>query len=650
MGRGGSWPPHSWSEWMVGQNFRPKRPRPPAGQKPVLKVELSENDDSGDDVIEITYPGRRRRASMPQKKVAPASNGKKVRFKGDRRPSKSALKKSSGSDTSDTLVDTSDDSAELDTSDNDTSDIDISDIESSSDDAPVAQKKGKSAKSQVVSCKKGGLSDPSAADDALPHPSCRCKRCVQGRKILKAVIQFEAKTKAAEDAKVAQIQSKSRDKQKGKKAVVASDTDGDTTDEDVSEQEKKADAKGKKSKKQKPKTGSKADQAGPKANKPSPVQEPPQKPVNKTMFKLPEVHEKMKPRLLMTPVAKVVQVEHAFEGPYDPRPNAFYDNGKGITRVYHGPKYGNHHGTLYGDYPQKPTTPPTTASAPPDYVGNPCYAMPQLPLPPYSQHGPLGSMLPRPVGRTPAHLATIPESNVKPGISLTGFPPPTIPHYYNQMQSQTAPQETWPNTGSDKGIKKGTPVWGSFGKPPSNKVSKEEHTSWSAQNKDWDGGSKKKGNGWDAPASNYWEKISNKSKPLTPITRSDPSSDPSKDQDKWGSTGAAGADWGAVNAAPDNNVRWRSGGAGASLGAGDSPASDKAKIASPFDFNWDPAPAEASFKRTSKGSKGSKGSKNSSSPQNKNDWGATENQKSGGWGNTDGKDQTWGATGDIDGE
>lgn len=47
------------------------------------------------------------------------------------------------------------------------------------------------------------------------------------------------------------------------------------------------------------------------------------------------------------PQAHVVRVEHAVESPYDPRPNAFYDNGNGVMRVYHGPFYGNPHSTLY---------------------------------------------------------------------------------------------------------------------------------------------------------------------------------------------------------------------------------------------------------------------------------------------------------------
>lgn len=53
------------------------------------------------------------------------------------------------------------------------------------------------------------------------------------------------------------------------------------------------------------------------------------------------------PGLLLPPRTSVMHVEHAVETPQDPRPNAFYDNESGTTRVYHGPAYGNPSGMLY---------------------------------------------------------------------------------------------------------------------------------------------------------------------------------------------------------------------------------------------------------------------------------------------------------------
>lgn len=53
------------------------------------------------------------------------------------------------------------------------------------------------------------------------------------------------------------------------------------------------------------------------------------------------------PNWLMPPQSDIVHVEHSVETPYDPRPNAFFDNRNRVMRVYHGPNYGNPTGGLY---------------------------------------------------------------------------------------------------------------------------------------------------------------------------------------------------------------------------------------------------------------------------------------------------------------
>ncbi|KAF2964563.1 hypothetical protein GQX73_g9025 [Xylaria multiplex] len=53
------------------------------------------------------------------------------------------------------------------------------------------------------------------------------------------------------------------------------------------------------------------------------------------------------PNMLLPPRTSVMRVEHAVEDPVDPRPNAFFDNDSGTTRVYHGPAYGNSYAMLY---------------------------------------------------------------------------------------------------------------------------------------------------------------------------------------------------------------------------------------------------------------------------------------------------------------
>ncbi|KAI1312104.1 hypothetical protein F5Y03DRAFT_264225 [Xylaria venustula] len=74
------------------------------------------------------------------------------------------------------------------------------------------------------------------------------------------------------------------------------------------------------------------------------------------------------PNMLLPPQTTVMQLEHAVEDPQDPRPNAFFDNDSGTTRVYHGPAYGNPYGMLYPkriyDYQNLPVGVPHPAQNP----------------------------------------------------------------------------------------------------------------------------------------------------------------------------------------------------------------------------------------------------------------------------------------------
>ncbi|KAJ4420125.1 hypothetical protein N0V82_004572 [Gnomoniopsis sp. IMI 355080] len=503
MGRGGDWPPNSLAEWVVGQNFRPKQLAPEEGQKPILKVELSEDEASGDDILSVTYPGRRRRAGAAKHPAAGAS-GRKVRFDGDRKPLKSALKKASSSSSSDTtLVDTSDDECATFTDSS-------SNIDTSEEDAPVRRRRGKSKKAKAAFCEKIDSDDSSAAKDALPHPTCKCDECVKGRKILKAVIKFEAKTKAAERAAEHQSKGKNKGQQKGKKdkSNETSEIDGDTTDANTTEDEQKSSPKGKKNKKQKQKQ-----KTSPKEARSSPAAEPPKRPVNKELFRLPEYPKEMQPNLIMRPEARVMQIEHAFETPYDPRPNAFYDNGKGITRVYHGPKYANPNGKLYANYDSsKAMVPPTPSAFPVGAMQNPYtpWIAPGAP-------GPGPSFVPN-----PAMFSQMPDNEeamkkyAGQGFGLSGLPPPSVPPYFKEMQKEMVQQtdwqksgsdkgskkrnpgwsppkaeDTWQKTGSDKGSKKGDATWGAmpgWGNEDSKKTSKKGGSQKHGSNKDWNGG------------------------------------------------------------------------------------------------------------------------------------------------------------------
>lgn len=540
MGRGDTWPAHSWSEWMVGQNFRPRKPNPSTSLKSVLKVELSDCDSSSDEVYEVTHVGRHRRGLTVKKKASVAHPGKKVRFAGRR---KSALKGSiSSSQSSDTLVEISEDSdtSDIDTSDGDTSDLDSSDIDSSDvdvsdDDASFPKRKSKLKDSKVVSCKNKTRTARSseAADDVMPHRTCKCKECVQGRKILHAITQSRQtdKDKAADKGK-----GKGKAKQKDKKASV-------TSDESTSEEENKQAAKGKTNKKQKQKPAPKVKKSVPKADRPSPILAPPKTIVDKSMFKLPEYPEKMKPTLIEVPITKVMQIEHAQESRWDPRPNAFYDGRRGIARVYHGEKYGNAEGTLYGDYPVKTSHAAAPFSADHGRYSDPLKHQGQSAQSAQHAAAPFASPAPS-------------RSHTNPGGGLSGLAPPPTPTKYGHSHSQQVQQEGWGRPGSVKGSNNGHPDWvgttngwGNTGNDSKKLTPSASHSPpvdlSKDQNSQWPVNAPVSGNGSWGGKKEGWGSTSNgrKTEPplvnpprLSPLSSFLSAANPLKDQnDKWGS-------------------------------------------------------------------------------------------------------------------
>lgn len=458
MPRGGVWPPNSFQEWVVGQNFRGQLQSPAEGPISVLKVELSEDEVSGDEIIAITYPGRRRRAeAAPQ--TAPVA--RKVRFDGGRKPLKSAMKKTvSPSESSDTLIDTSDEE-DVTTTSEESSDADDSDT--SEDEVPIRRRKNKSNKSKVSMCKKETGSDSSAAKDALPHPTCQCHECVRGRKILKAVIKFEAKQTATEQ------QSKDNGKENNKggnndassagtsteatDTTDASATEPETTEPETTEPEATDDEtppkKGKKQK-QKQKQKQEQKQKSPQKEKaePAPQVEEPKKAVNKEAWKMPTYPKEMQPNWVMPPRTKVMRIEHTIENENDPRPNAFFDSTKGITRVYHGPVFGNHMGELYGNYNAENIKPPGYGPPgwPPIWHRSPHHSPRFLPGPP--QGWSFGQNMPPMNVQMPSDEAAMREAASK-GFGLSGMPAPPPP----PMNSEAGQKHASQKAGSDKASK-----------------------------------------------------------------------------------------------------------------------------------------------------------------------------------------------------
>lgn len=574
MGR--NWPPNSFAEWMVGQNFRPQQ-KPTSVQTPILRIEISEDEASGDETVAVTYPRRRLRVSQQATAESSASESaptaRKVRFGGEK-PLKSALKKTASPDNSDdTLVDTSE------TSEDASSEVDESDT--SEYDAPIRRRKGKSKKPKTALCQKDTDSeDSSAAKDALPHETCDCSDCKKGRKILRAILKFNVNTEVAEketEAKVKEeaakkeLEAKAAEEQKEKSdaetTTDATDTSqAETTDAETLEDEKKkqkgknrkekqkpssketevktteADAREDDNKKQKGKNKKEREKERPSPKDIEAVTEEIVKAVNKAAFKIPKYPKEMEPNLIMPIRSKVMQVEHALEGPNDPRPNAFFDATKGIARVYHGPQYGNHMAELYGKSnsakipPGGPAT-PSQRGYPSGWGGHPAYGPWLFPGPPPGYPGPEGPQG-TPFGPSMPIMNTGPPKNedemkvaAAKGFGLSGQAIPQTPAVIRAFKQQEQEQE----------------------KAASERASQKNGGNWNA------GGG---GNGWGDNNNNV---NTNWGKPTSPAAAATANPDPPTDASQGqGWSGNGGDAWNSGQkqngvASPANFAQWTNG-------------------------------------------------------------------------------------------
>lgn len=371
-------------------------------------------------------------------------------------------KMASPGDSSDTLIDTSDED-DVTTTSEESSDTD--DTDTSEDKVPIRRRKSKSKKPRAVLCKKETDSDSSAAKDALPHPTCQCDGCVKGRRILKAVIKFDAKKNAAE--------KQSRDEGKGGSKGVKDDassteasteatdtTEAGTTEPETTEPETTNDKtppkKGKKQKQQQKKNQNQNQEQNspPKEDeKAAPRVEEAKRAVNKEAWKMPAYPKEMQPNWVMPPRTKVMRIEHTIENENDPRPNAFFDSGKGITRVYHGPMFGNHMGELYAKYnnDQVKSSGLGPSGWPQFWQGNSQNVPWFIPGPP--QGSPCGLNMPNMNAQMPSGEDAMREAASK-GFGLSGMPPPHPP----PMNKEETQKAAWKKAGSDKASENN--VWG----------------------------------------------------------------------------------------------------------------------------------------------------------------------------------------------
>ncbi|KAI1335540.1 hypothetical protein F5Y15DRAFT_246673 [Xylariaceae sp. FL0016] len=392
-------PPHSFCEWMLGQNFPP--PKKPRGLRRRISFELLSDDDS--DFVQLAVPRDDRTVALtkPMRVV--------------KEPTKSAMR-----------------------------------------ETPKIEPEV-SADDEETDVEESRMPDEDPSSELEPEPDCPCSKCIEGRKKLKRLKQAKSKNKnprkvkfdstgedtgdddasdavihaqhvarkgggngkqanrdSSEKSKKANAGQKSLgQKSKTKGRTPATDTDSGLTEatatetelesgseeesedeppkkkgkpkvqghakqgkrsKNVNEQENAEEEEDtslseaeftkvveKKGKKQKTK-----DEEETSASEPEPPQEvikkgrKKAKANDKTNNKrkshekpeksFPPAHlppEMRQVQFLLPPRSQVLQVEHAVEGSEDPRPNAFYDHEGGIMRVFHGPVYGNPHGTLY---------------------------------------------------------------------------------------------------------------------------------------------------------------------------------------------------------------------------------------------------------------------------------------------------------------
>lgn len=401
--------PSSFCEWVVGTSI--ESAMGPIPQKPhrrsIVRVEVSTDDESGEDSLMITYP----RTGRPRTKKRPATV-KKVRFK--EAPRKSALKK-----TTTTMVVTSESDPEPSESSLNTS----SGESTTSCEASSAESSDEPSRPIKVRRRRKTVSD--SESDSEPHPTCKCSECARGRRRLrkqtKTAQRKEAEAGSSDSEPNPAPKSKAR---KAKKKPIDSESEEDTSESGVTSEEelevpKKLKVEEGKQKKKQQKNGA-AKLGGKRKKKNKNVKEDPEEtsleekpaPAKKgekpkkeaceaesskraqqregpKKWSYPEAFPGPHPRRphYIEPVrAEVVQTERVMETPQDPPPNAYYDAKHNIIRVYHGPIWGGNPSQSL--YPRRDSSMRPLPIGMPHPTQNPYYYGFNNPPPPQQQPGP----------------------------------------------------------------------------------------------------------------------------------------------------------------------------------------------------------------------------------------------------------------------
>lgn len=493
-------PPNSVFEWVIGQNIPQSRKKQPP-RRESIKIELSTDDEEDTDIVTVTYPRKARSSKTKRKgKVAKLESnpeGKRVSF--EEKPLKSALKKPRESSSSEesSSASSSDESETASASDESSDDPEPPNTKKKA--KPRKTKKSKPAHNKTSS---NGGPEP----DKTSHQNCACICCFAGRELLAKAVDAIAKSNKAEEVPTGEKdkcgQKKNGKGQKSKKAAsIDTENDTDTTavnDSSVPETsdestaaaiDKESEPKPSKKRKQKGKDKNKEDETGnsepeakkdnktkgsdgqskdggesskngvkekedkaeskqnggkPKDGKGKPKDNEAERGKNGSDPKKSKDAEGRHPHMIMPPRERLLQMEHVVEDPKrDPPPNSYFDNDRGICRVYHGPYWGgpymplNHTaGTQYPANPPGGLPPPSTQPYPP-----PAF------MPPYnaahSQHEPF-----------------------RPGQQMTGYTPypswTAFPPQYGSYQ----PPDSRPPPPTFSGGLAPAPAFGISGMPP----------------------------------------------------------------------------------------------------------------------------------------------------------------------------------------
>ncbi|CAG9944641.1 unnamed protein product [Clonostachys rosea f. rosea IK726] len=393
--------PSTFYEWVVGTTIEsalgpvPKKKKKPR-RRGLLRVELSTDDESGEDTVKITYPRTQPNGDLPRREV------KKVRFQ-EQVPLKSALKKRVQ------IVDPGSESEEASSASDSATEGSSSEAAYSAQSSTESPGTSSEGSTDVESTSEEGESTDS--DYEPPPPRCESRKSNGGRRKLRRRRASLRKSRLAEISSDSESQddsgsetnswSKVKKKKlrkrvtKKEEPIPESDTETSVSSaESSSESEQEAKKKKKRIRKEKAKrqrakktsrSKKSSDESEEEDNKPerkkrsAKEEEVPKtaKPANADRSdkrSYPEANPVPHPRRpnYVAPVrAEVVQTERVIETPEDPPPNAFYDAEHNIIRVYQGPVYGGN--PTRSLYPKRDSTKRPLPVGMPHPTQNPYY-------------------------------------------------------------------------------------------------------------------------------------------------------------------------------------------------------------------------------------------------------------------------------------